>query len=137
MLSLMRKIWKFLRPVALPAAIIFACFFGAKYLISQFRSDRDGFVERVKEMQAIHDEEMKKILEAQSAERERHEQNLRQLQQELTTAMVKHEEKLKELEKQKEAESKRLFEKYKDDPVGLAQEVSRITNIPVYTPSAK
>ena len=105
--------------------------------MSQFKGERESFAERVREIQGIHDEELKKVLDAQAAERERHEQNLRQLQQELTTAMAKHEEKLKELERQKEAESKRLFEKYKDDPAGLAHEVSRVTGIPVYTPVVK
>lgn len=137
MITFIKKTWEFLRPALLPFLILSICFLGARYLVSQFKSEHESFTERVKEIQNIHDEELKKIMDAQAAERERHEQNLKQLQQELTTAMVKHEEKLKELEKQKEAESKRLFEKYKDDPKGLAQEVSRVTGIPVYAPTVK
>lgn len=133
----LKKIWDILRPALVPAAVSLFVFLSAKYFMNQFRSDREGFTERLKEMQEIHDRELGKIMNAQAAERERHEQNLRQLQQDLNAAVEKHEEKLKELEHQKELESKRLFEKYKNDPVGLAQELSRVTGIPVYIQEPK
>lgn len=136
-LNILKKTWDFLRPAALPLMVVALVLLSGRYILSQFRNDRNDFSERMKEIQSIHDTELKKILEAQAAERERHEQNLRQLQQELSTAMAKHEEKLRELEHQKEEESRRLFEKYKNDPAGLAQEVSRVTGIPVYTPDSK
>ena len=105
--------------------------------MNQFRNDRAEFTEKLKEMQEIHDREMVKIMTAQSAERERHEQNLRQLNQDLNDAVAKHDEKLKEMERQKELDLKRIFEKYKNDPTGLAQEMSRVTGIPVYVPEVK
>jgi len=137
MKNMIEKVWNFLRPAVLPLLILLCIFFSGKYFLSQFKSDRNDFSERMKEMQGIHDAEMKKIIEAQTAENERHEQNLKQLQQDLSVAIEKHEEKLKELERQKEAESKRLFEKYRNDPTGLAQEVSRVTGIPVYVNEGK
>lgn len=127
-----KKIWEFLKPSLLPILFVLFVLLGCKYLLNQARSERDSFVDRMKELQVIHDKEMSEMLGAQAAERERHEQNLRQLQQDLSAAVAKHEEKLKELERQKEIESKRLFEKYRNDPTGLAQELSRVTGIPVY-----
>lgn len=135
MLNYVKKIWD--SPSFLHVAFILLAFFGAKYFLNQFRNDRDSFVERLKEVQIIHDKELEKVLKAQIVERERHEQNLRKLQQDLNAAIAKHEEKLKELENQKEAEVKRIFEKYRNDPSGLAQELGRVTGIPVYIPEAK
>lgn len=132
-----KKTWDILRPYLVPLTAVFFAFLGARHFLNQFKDDRDGFAERMKEMQAVHDKEMSKIMTAQAEERNRHEQNLRQLEQGLNDAVAKHEEKLKELEHQKELESKRLFEKYRNDPVGLAQEMSRVTGIPVYIQGEK
>lgn len=133
----LKKIWDTLRPALVPACIAFFVLFGSKYFMNQFRNDRAEFTEKLKEMQEIHDREMVKIMTAQSAERERHEQNLRQLNQDLNDAVAKHDEKLKEMERQKELDLKRIFEKYKNDPTGLAQEMSRVTGIPVYVSEVK
>lgn len=133
----LKKIWDTLRPALVPVCIALFVLFGSKYFMNQFRNDRAEFTEKLKEMQEIHDREMVKIMTAQSAERERHEQNLRQLNQDLNDAVEKHDEKLKEMERQKELDLKRIFEKYKNDPTGLAQEMSRVTGIPVYVPEVK
>lgn len=136
-LNYIQKIGDTLRPILLPSFLVLLAFFGARYFLAQLGNDRNEFAERLKEIQAIHDKELGAILSAQAAERERHEQNLHQLQLDLNAAVAKHEEKLRELEHQKEIEAKRLFEKYKSDPVGLAQELSRVSGIPVYSPEVK
>lgn len=133
----LKKTWDTLQTALVPIFIAFFVLFGSKYFMNQFRNDRVEFTEKLKEMQEIHDREMVKIIASQSAERERHEQNLRQLNQDLNDAVAKHDEKLKEMERQKEIDLKRIFEKYKNDPTGLAQEMSRVTGIPVYVPEVK
>ena len=130
-----KKIWESLKTVLLPVLVLLAFFFAGRNFLSQLSGERNSFAARLQEMQRIQEDEMKKILDAQSQERQRHEQNLKQLQQDLDTAIVKHEEKLKELERQKQEEGRRLLEKYKDDPVGLAREMGRVTGIPVYVDS--
>jgi uncharacterized membrane protein YvbJ len=135
--SFLKKMWDAILPVLAPVSVALFVFFGAKYFMNQFRGDREEFTEKLKEIQEIHDREMVKTMASQSAERERHEQNLIRLQKDLNDAVAKHDEKLKELERQKELEFKRLFEKYKNDPAGLAQEMSRVTGIAVYIPEVK
>lgn len=130
--NILKNIGGFLQPISLSVVFTIFIFFGARYFINQIKIDREGFLERINEIQSIHDKELGKIMNAQAEERDRHEKNLKKLQQELNDAVVKHEEKLRELEHQREIESKRLFEKYRNDPAGLAQEISRVTGIPVY-----
>jgi hypothetical protein len=133
--DIIKKIWEFFRPVLLPIGAVILIAFLFRQLMSLTRGEHQNFLDRMNEIQKIHDFEMKKVMEAQAQERERHEQNLRQLHTDLNSAVQRHEEKLKELEHQKQEEGRRLLEKYKDDPVGLAREMGRVTGIPVYVDS--
>jgi flagellar motility protein MotE (MotC chaperone) len=131
------KIYEFLKPIFPTIALILTAITLYNCVIREFRGEREDFSAKIGELQKAHDEEVKKMLDAQAEERRLHEQNLAKLQQDLDSAMSKHEEKLKEIEKSREEISKRLLEKYKDDPVGLSRELGRVTGMPVFLPNEK
>ncbi len=132
-----KKIYEHLKPILILLITVLLVFTLTSYLISQLSVERKDFSTKLKEIQSIHDAEMKKIAESQQEERRLHEQNLRKLQEDLALSLSRHEEKLKELEKVKEETSKKLLEKYKSDPAGLSRELSRVTGIPVFLPNEK
>lgn len=132
-----KKIYEYLKPILILLITVLLVFTLTSYLISQFSVERKDFSTKLKEIQSIHDAEMKKIAESQQEERRLHEQNLRKLQEDLALSLSRHEEKLKELEKVKEETSKKLLEKYKSDPAGLSRELGRVTGIPVFLPIEK
>jgi len=134
---ILKSLYEFLKPALLPIAVVLIVVSFFNHVFSQFKNEREDFSTKIKEIQVIHDAEMKKILEAQDQERKQHEKNLKKLQEDLDASLIRHEEKLKELERVKEETSKKLLEKYKGDPTGLSSELGRITGIPVLIPSEK
>lgn len=132
-----KKLYDFLKPVLLPFVLVVLTLAVFNHVIAQFKSERQDFSTKLKEIQGIHDAEIKKMHDAQEQERLQHEINLKKLQEDLDVALVRHEEKLRELERAKEQTSKALMEKYKGDPAGLSREMGRATGIPVLLPDEK
>jgi hypothetical protein len=131
----LKKIYELSKPFLVPAIVILLAFFIIGKVISSLNIDREDFSAKLKEMQSIHEAELKKILDAKAEEARRHEENLVNLQRSLDVAVAKHEEKLKELEKNKEEAIKKILAKYKDDPAGLSRELGRVTKLPVLIPN--
>lgn len=131
MRSFFKSLYDFLKPAIFPACLIFLVIFFLNQASENLKSENLSTSKRLRELQDIHDIEMRKILESQAEERKRHEENLKKLQEDLNSSLLKHEEKLKEIEKIKIEESKKLLEKYKEDPVGLSLEMSKVLGIPV------
>lgn len=129
--SFFKSLYDFLKPAILPACIVLLAAFLLNRVSENLRSENVRNSEKLREMQDIHDAELRKILSSQAEERKRHEENLKKLQEDLSNSLLKHEEKLKEIENIRAEESKKLLQKYKEDPAGLSLEMSKALGIPV------
>ena len=91
----------------------------------------------IQAMQKSHDEQMKKAQDALSELEVKQEQNAKKLQAELADVLKKYNDALVELEAERHKQVEKIVVKYKDNPEGLANMLSKVTGYQVYIPEGK
>lgn len=112
---------------------IFSVLLVVGFIIFHVR-ETNSYIENMKQMQQIHDEELKKINSAYDEERKQHEVNVAKLQSDLDDARSRYKEASEALDKKKKVEVKSLVDKYGDDPAGMAKRISQVTGFKVVMP---
>lgn len=98
-----------------------------------YRQQSNMYIENVKRIQQLHEEEIRKINSAYEDERKQHEINIGKLQAELNDVKSKYDAATQVLNTKKKIETRKIVAKYSDDPVGLATKVSEVTGFKVVT----
>lgn len=99
-----------------------------------FYKKKTSFADDLKKIQESHDEELKQIQAAREQERLEHEANQKRLQATMDAIQKQYEADKQVLDEKKKAEIRRVFNEYKDDPEGLAEELSKKTGFRVIPP---
>jgi len=99
-----------------------------------FKRSQDGFVAQLKQVQDIHEVELKKVVDAQVEERLQHEANLKKLQDDLSAAQVQHDTAVKVLEVKKQNQVTQLVHQYAADPTGLAKKLNESMGFQIILP---
>jgi cell division protein FtsB len=86
---------------------------------------------KIQQLQTAHDEEVKKILDAQAVERKQHEENLKKLEDQLTAIQKEYIAAQQILETKKQVEIKEIVKDYGDNPDELAKKLSLVTGFQV------
>lgn len=132
----LKKIWDFLKP-HVPVIVVTLMFVAACHIVYRRLVGLDSagadYVDRLDKIQKIHDEEMKKIKNAQEIERKEHQENLAQLQKTLDFVKLDHDKRIKELEENKTKKVEGLVGTWKTDPTGvaMAKKLGEITGFKV------
>lgn len=92
------------------------------------------YIERIKQIEYIHQEELRKINSALDKERKQHEVNIIKLQAELLETSKKYKESLEILGKKKAVNTNTLIQKYSGDTTGMAKRIAHITGFNVVMP---
>ena len=103
-LLILKKIWEFFKPAAVPLLVVACLYFWVNNITSNITNISEDVTNRIEKIQEIHDEEMKKVLDANRQERIEHENNIKKLQNDLDISLKRYEDGLKELEEKKKAE---------------------------------
>ena len=130
-LLFLNKLWGYVKPHVVPMLLVLAACIAGYVLLSRQKSD---LVTQLQKQQTINDEEMKKLKDAQDKERKAHEENSQKLETDLNNAKKNYDEKIKKLEDRKTEQVNQLVKKYKDDPVGMAKQLSDVTGFPLVVP---
>lgn len=127
-----QKLFDFFKPALLPILVVAVVFLSVKNYVASISKTPEIVSERITNLQKAHEEEIRKILDANRQERTEHEKNIKQMQAELDSSLKKYEDSLKVLEEKKKENKAKILSQYKDDPVGLSSELSKATGIKVY-----
>lgn len=114
---------------------IFALALGAIIAAIVFREQSSSFVERLKDIQDAHDEEIKKIEAARAEERRQHEENEKKLRAALDAVQQQYDSAMKDLDDKKKKEIADLVKQYGDNPTELAKKLSAATGFSIILPS--
>lgn len=90
--------------------------------------------QRLKDIDSVHREELKKIDEARLRERKEKEESERKYQEALVLIREKYESDKMSLDKRKEKEIKRIVAHHGNDPKELALQLSKATGFEVIMP---
>ena len=77
---ILKKIWEFFKPAAVPLLVVACLYFWVNNITSNITNISEDVTNRIEKIQEIHDEEMKKVLDANRQERIEHENNIKKLQ---------------------------------------------------------
>ena len=127
----LNKTWGYVKPHIVPVLLSLGVLITCWYVFSR---QRDTYMDSLLKHRETYDEQIKKIVEAQVREREQREENFKKLQGELELTKKVYEDSLKELQEKKSKQVNQLVQKYKDDPTGMAQQLSDITGFQLVTP---
>jgi hypothetical protein len=92
------------------------------------------YIENIKQIELIHQEELRKINAVINEERLQREVNIAKLQSDLDDARTKYKESVDLLDKKKKVTTTALVQKYFGDPMGMATKISEITGFKVVMP---
>jgi len=92
------------------------------------------YIENIKQIELIHQEELRKINAVINEERLQREVNIAKLQSDLDDARTKYKESVDLLDKKKKVTTTALVQKYSGDPMGMATKISEITGFKVVIP---
>lgn len=92
------------------------------------------YIENIKQIELIHQEELRKINSVINEERLQREVNIAKLQSDLDDARTKYKESVDLLDKKKKVTTTALVQKYYGDPMGMATKISEITGFKVVMP---
>ena len=98
------------------------------------RKKNIDFSQRLEEIQASHQAELEKIEKIRKQERLEHEENEKKLKQTLELLQAKYDEQMRIFDAKQKAEVEKLVKLYKNDPVALAEEVSKTTGFKIIYP---
>ena len=98
------------------------------------RKKNVDFSQRLEEIQASHQAELEKIENIRKQERLEHEENEKKLRQTLELLQAKYDEQMRIFDAKQKAEVEKLVKLYKNDPVALAEEVSKTTGFKIIYP---
>jgi hypothetical protein len=98
------------------------------------RKKNIDFSQRLEEIQATHQAELAKIEKIRQQERLEHEENEKKLRQTLELLQAKYDEQMRVFDNKLKAEVEKLVKLYKNDPVALAEEVSKTTGFKIIYP---
>lgn len=130
------KVWEFIktyRGYIAAVVITLGIVFGGYLLVKREKND---VLTLLKNQQAIHDEEIKKIEKAYEDERKEHAANLLKLQSTLDEIQRKHDEDMRVFEVNKTEKVEKLVTTWKKDPTGvdMANQLGKITGFQVVVP---
>lgn len=131
MLSFLNKAWGHIKPHAVPILLTLAVVVVGWHLFSR---QRDDYVDALRKHREIHDKQLQDILAAQETERKQRAENFEKLQRQLEDVKLTYERDIKDLQEKKTQQVGKLVQKYKDDPTGMAQQLSDITGFQLYKP---
>jgi len=120
-LKLAKKYWQYI--VLFFVGIFTLIFFRRKDHVSDQNTTRDS-----------RDKQLDKIDDIRNEERGKEDQANQKLNSGLVEVEKQYEQQKKELTEKKKEEIKKVFEKYKDDPVGLAKRLSDVTGFKIIMP---
>lgn len=103
-------------------------------LYTRYRAATTSYVDKIAALQAVHDEEMKKVAAAREAERIAHETNVKELQASLEMTQKQYADAVTALDEKKKKTVDGLVTTYGDDPVALARKISEVTGFKVVLP---
>jgi len=92
------------------------------------------FSQRLEQIQTTHQVELAKIEKISQQERQEHEENEKKLRQTLQLLQAKYDEQMREFDDKLKVEVEKLVKQYKNDPVALAQEISKTTGFKIIYP---
>jgi len=127
-----KQIFDFFKPALLPLLVVAVLFLGVKNYVASISRTPEIVSERITNLQRAHEEEMKKIIDANTQERLEHEKNIKQMQADFDSSLKRYEESLKILEEKKKQDKAKILSQYKDNPPGLSSELSKATGIKIY-----
>lgn len=92
------------------------------------------YIENIKQLEILRQEELRKINSAINEERQQHEINVAKLQSDLLDVRTKYKDSLDILDKKKKINTVGLVQKYSGDSMGMATKISEITGFKVVMP---
>lgn len=120
----LNKAWEYVKPHVVPL-ILFLTLAGVAYhYLTKHDVDVATLLKSQQDTAAV---ELKKITDAQDKEREAHAANLKRLEDTLNSVQKDHDDRIKKLEEKRETKVTALVKKYKDDPNGMAKQISDMT----------
>lgn len=129
---MLKKIFEFLKPALVPFFVLLVLLLCFKNYVASISRTSEIVSERITNLQKVHEEEMKKIIDANTQERLEHEKNIKQMQADFDSSLKRYEESLKILEEKKKQDKAKILSQYKDNPPGLSSELSKATGIKIY-----
>lgn len=121
--SYFKKYWK-----------IIGCILFAVFGLILLRRNDNSLMQKFKDIDAIHKNELKKIEEARQKEREEWKESERKYQQTISIIRERYESDKKDLDKKKEKEIKQIVDNHGKDPQELALQLSKATGFQVILP---
>lgn len=133
--TFMKKAWEFAKPYR---SYIFTVLITVAVVVVGLlvlKRKTDSIVDAMVQQQKVHDEQLKKIEEATIAERKAHEENVARLMSSLAEVQKRHDDDMRALDEKKSKQVNQLVQKFKDDPNGMAKQISDITGFQLVIPS--
>lgn len=126
----MMKLWSYFKKYWKIVGCTLLAIFG--FILLKRRDD--SLMQRLKDVDIVHKNELKKIEEARLKERKEWEESERKYQQTISLIREKYESDKKNLDKKKEKEIKQIVSKHGNDPQELAIQLSKATGFQVILP---
>lgn len=126
----LKTIWAYVKKWWGLAALVI----GAVVAFFVFRGQSTNFAERLKALQDVHDEELKKISDIRAQEQKEHIQNEKRLQETLDAVQRHYDEAKKQLDEKKKAEVEDIVTKFGDDPDAMARKLAEATGMTIVLP---
>lgn len=131
MLIFLQKAWTFIKTYWQYALLILGVIVG--YFL--FRGQTNDFTKRLKDIQDAHDEEIKRINDARSEERQKYLENERRYQETLTMIQQQYDIAKKNLDDTKKKEIETIVREHGSNPSELAKQLSEATGFTIIMPS--
>lgn len=104
-------------------------------LLRRWMNETADLAKTLDDIQKAHEEELKKIREADEERRKATQENIKKMQERLAAVEKQYEDAQEDLDEAKKAEIKRILEKDADDPEALAKKLSETTGFRIILPS--
>lgn len=109
-------------------ALVVALVIGALAL----KKHDDSFVTQLQQLQVAHDVELKQIEVARIEEQKAHDADVKKLQDDLKSVQDTYDASQKQITDKKAVTIKSIVKQFGDNPIELANQLSKATGIPVY-----
>lgn len=99
-----------------------------------FFKRKSPVINDTKDIRDSHDKQLNKVNDIRNEERKGHDELTQKLNSDLAVVERQYEEQKKNLDEKKKEEIKTILQQHQDDPVALANELSKVTGFPVIMP---
>jgi len=124
------SLWLFVKKYWQLFLLVIVTVFGILF----FRNQRSSFVDELKKIQDIHNEELKKIQEARQQEKLQHAENEKRLHDAMSVVQVQYDLAKKQLDDKKKQQVEELVKTYGTNPNELAKQLSAVTGFTIVLP---